>query len=84
VIFEDNSATTQSLINNGPNLNDETAVTSFFRQMQSREYTFIIILIAVETVLMVLFAISIWFALRPPHEKHMEHELVEHDVPKSK
>jgi len=83
VIYEDNAATTQSLLNYRPDLNDWTARVDFFTQMQARQNALLIALVAVEVVLVILFAITMWIALRPPHEKHLEHEHLEHDMPSS-
>ena len=79
VIFEDYASTTQALINNRPNLNDETQRTAFFNQIQASHNTLLTALIVVEAVLIILFAISMLIALKPPHEKHADHEHFQHD-----
>jgi len=79
VIFEDYASTTQALINNTPNLNDETQRTAFFNQIQASHNTFLTVLLAVEAVIIILFAISMFTALKPPHEKHADHEHFQHD-----
>ena len=79
VIFEDYASTTQALITNRPNLNDETQRTAFFNQMQATQNMLFTMLLIVEVILIVLFAVSMFVALKPPHEKHAEHEHFQHD-----
>lgn len=79
VIFEDYASTTQALINNRPNLNDETQRTAFFNQMQSTHNLLLTVLLILEVILIMLFALSMFIALKSPHEKHAEHEHFPHD-----
>jgi hypothetical protein len=81
VIYEDSAATTRYVIEVGQNQNDQTALTSALNQLQSTQNNLIVVLIIAETVLIILFAISMWTALKPPHEKHEEHKDIKHDVP---
>jgi hypothetical protein len=79
VIFEDYASTTQALITNRPNLNDETQRTAFFNQVKATQNLLFTVLLVVEALLIVLFAVSMFVALKPPHEKHAEHEHFQHD-----
>ena len=81
VIYEDSAATTRYLIEIGQNQNDQTALTSALNQLQSTQNTLIVVLIIAETALIILFAVSMWLALKSPHEKHEEHKDIKHDVP---
>jgi capsular polysaccharide biosynthesis protein len=79
VIFEDYASTTQALVTNRPNLNDETQRTAFFNQVQTTHNLLLTVLLVIEAILIVLFAVSMLIALKSPHEKHAEHEHFKHD-----
>lgn len=81
VIYEDSAATARYFVNIGQNQNDQTAITNYSNQLQATQNTLTIVLIIVETILLILFAVTMWIALKPPHEKHAEHKDIKHDVP---
>jgi hypothetical protein len=58
------NADQRDLDNLGPNLADETQVTEYFHAVTDRHHTLLIILMIVEAVFVVLFAIALWFALK--------------------
>jgi hypothetical protein len=50
--------------NLAPNLADETQTTEYFHAVAQRHSTALAILVIVETVSVILFAITLWFALK--------------------
>ena len=81
VIYEDSAATARYFVDIGQYQNDQTAITNYLNQLQTTQNTLIVVLIVVEALLIILFSVSMWMALKPPHEKHAEHKDVKHDVP---
>jgi hypothetical protein len=65
VLIEEAQADEQDLANLGPNLADETQATQYFHAVTERHQTTLTILLVVEVVFIILFAISLWFALKP-------------------
>ncbi len=53
------------LENLGPNLADDTQTSEYFHAVAQRHTTILAILVVIELVSVVLFAISLWFALKP-------------------
>jgi hypothetical protein len=47
-----------------PDLTDHTAVTNYFSQQASNQQALLAIVITVEVILVVCFAVSFWYALR--------------------
>jgi hypothetical protein len=50
--------------NLGPNLADETQTTEYFHTVAQRHSTALTILVIVETITVILFAIALWYALK--------------------
>jgi hypothetical protein len=65
VLIEEAQADEQDLANLGPNLADETQATHYFQAVTERHQTTLTILLIVEVVFIILFALSLWFALKP-------------------
>jgi Ca2+/H+ antiporter len=53
------------LENLGPNLADDTQTSEYFHVVAQSHSMILAILVVVEVVSVVLFAISLWFALKP-------------------
>jgi len=54
-----------NIINQGPNLADETQVQGFVDDMDARHRTLFAIVLTVEVVCVILFAVFLWIGLRP-------------------
>jgi hypothetical protein len=63
VLIEETNAAERDFVNM-PNLADETQVTEYLHAITVRHTTILTILVIVETVSVVLFAIALWFALK--------------------
>jgi hypothetical protein len=62
--IEETTAYQADLENLGPNLADETQTTEYFHAVAQRHTTALAILVIVETVSIILFAIALWYALK--------------------
>jgi len=47
-----------------PDLTDRTAVTNYFSQQASSQQTLLAIVLTIEVVLVICFAVSFWYAFR--------------------
>ena len=53
------------LENLGTNIADETQTSEYFNVVAQRHTTILAILVVIELISVILFAISLWFALKP-------------------
>jgi ABC-type glycerol-3-phosphate transport system permease component len=63
-LFEESSAYQTDLANLGPNLADETQATNFLNNLVQRHTVALTLLVTIETVSIVLCAVSLYFALK--------------------
>jgi hypothetical protein len=61
---EETLAYQKDLENLGLNLADETQTTEYFRTVTQRHSMALTILVIVETISIILFALALWFALK--------------------
>jgi hypothetical protein len=62
--IEEINAYQKDIENLGPNLADETRTTEYFHIVAQKHTTALAILMIVETVFIILFAIALWFGLK--------------------
>ena len=62
--IEETTGYQADLENLGQNLADDTQTTEYFHTVVQRHSTALAILVIVETVSVILFAIALWFALK--------------------
>jgi Ca2+/H+ antiporter len=63
VLIVETNAAEQDYINL-PNLADETQVTEYLHAINERHTTILIILVIVEVISVILFAVALWFTLK--------------------
>lgn len=63
-LYEIVTSNTRATIEILPNLSDQTAIASFFRDLDNRQNMILEIVVIVEAALVVGFAISLWYALK--------------------
>jgi hypothetical protein len=64
ILIEETNAYERDLENLGPNLADETQTTEYFHTIAERHRTILTILVIVEVIFVVLFAVALWYALK--------------------
>jgi hypothetical protein len=62
VLIEETSANQRDIDNLSPNLADETQVTEYLHAITQRHQTVLTLLVILEAVFVILFAVSLWFA----------------------
>ena len=63
--FEELSHFQTDLKNLGPNLADETQATEYFNFIAQRHTLTLAIFAVIEVISVILFAVALWFALKP-------------------
>jgi hypothetical protein len=79
MLYEADSVYKNYVLQNMPYSADATARNQIFQQAQTQENPYLAALVVIEVLLLVVFGIFIWFAIKPPREKHREHEHPQHD-----
>lgn len=64
-LITQSDADLDNMINQGPNLADETQAQGFFEDMDADHRTLFAIVLAIEVVCVILFAVFLWIGLRP-------------------
>ena len=64
ILIQEKALDDKDFENLGPNLADETQATEYFQAIAERHQLALTIIVIVEAVFVILFAIAIWFALK--------------------
>jgi hypothetical protein len=62
--IEETTAYQRDIENLGPNLADETQTTEYFHTVAQKHRTALTILVIIETISVILFAVALWYALK--------------------